>query len=130
MNGDKRNELIEEYGRGYDVLCAALAAIPREAWDFKPAPQEWSVHELIVHMKDSEYVGVIRLHKLVAEPGATLMTYEDDEWSRALNYQDRDMEDALEIFRLERRTTHQLLQSLPEHVFAHEVNHPLWDRPF
>ena len=38
MNQDKRNELIEEYGRGFDLIMAALAEIPPEAWAFKPAP--------------------------------------------------------------------------------------------
>ena len=130
MNQDERTKLIEEYGRGYDVLCAALDEIPREAWEFKAAPTEWSVHELIVHMRDSEYVGVIRLHKLIAEPGSTLMPYDEGQWAQALNYQTVEMEDALEIFRLARRTTHQLLRSLPERVFANEVVHPQWDKPY
>ena len=44
MNREERIEKIELYGRGYDLLTAALAEIPREAWLFKPEPKEWSVH--------------------------------------------------------------------------------------
>ena len=40
MNRSERNELIEEYGRGVDLLAAALAEVTREAWEFKPAPHE------------------------------------------------------------------------------------------
>src|SRR5260221_3441186 len=105
MNQDERKEKIEEYGRGSDLLTAALAEIPREAWDFKPAPGEWSVHEIIVHMKDSESMGVIRLHKLIAEPGSTLMPYEEAKWADALDYQNQNAEDGLEIFKLTRRMT-------------------------
>ena len=89
MNQDKRNELIEEYGRGYDLIMAALTEIPREAWAFKPAPDQWSVHEILVHMKDGELNGVLRLHKLIAESGSTLATYDPDLWSSALNYQNQ-----------------------------------------
>ena len=129
MVRDELKELIEEYGRGYELLTAALAEVPRQAWEFKPAPQEWSVHELIVHMRDSEYMGVIRLHKLVAEPGSSIMTYQEDIWSQALHYTTQDEEDSLQIFKLMRRTTYRLLKSLPDQVFSNyvifqEVVHP------
>jgi hypothetical protein len=74
MNQAKRNELIEAYGRGFDLITVALTEIPREMWGFKPNPDQWSVHEILVHMKDGEANGVLRLHKLIAEPGSTLMT--------------------------------------------------------
>ena len=40
-------------------------------------PHEWSIHELIAHMADSECMGAIRVRKLIAEPGSTLMMYEE-----------------------------------------------------
>ncbi len=131
MNQNERYEKIEEYGRGYDMLIAALAEVPREAWGFKPAPDEWSIHEIIVHMKDSEFMGVIRLHKLIAEPGSTLnMPYAEDKWSSALNYRSQDVDDALQIFKLTRRTTHRLLKTLPDQVFMQSVVHPAYDEPY
>jgi len=130
MNQDERNLMIEEYGRGYDLLMAALAEVPHEAWEFKPAPHEWSVHELLVHMKDSENMGALRLQKLIAEPGSTIMPYLEDTWSKTLNYRTQDVEDALQIFKLARRTTYHMLKSLPDQVFTHSVVHPEWDEPF
>ncbi|HEX2696408.1 MAG TPA: DinB family protein [Anaerolineales bacterium] len=130
MNQNERNAMIEEYRHGYDLFAAVLAEIPHEAWEFKPALQEWSVHELIIHMKDSTYMGVIRLHKLIAEPGSTLMPYAEDKWSEALNYHTQEMEDALQIFRLILKTTYHLLQTLPKQVFTHSVIHPEWNEPY
>jgi len=130
MNQDERNEKIEEYGRGFDLLTAALAEVPKEAWEFKPTADEWSIHEIVVHMKDSESVGVIRLHKLIAEPGSTLMPYAESKWSEALNYQNQDVEDALQILKLTRRATYRLLKTLPDQVFMHSVVHPEWDHPY
>jgi hypothetical protein len=124
MNQDEHNEKIEEYGRGFDLLTAALAEVPQEAWEFKPALDEWSIHEIVVHMKDSESMGVMRLHKLIAEPGSTLMAYEESKWADALNYQNQDVEDALQIFKLTRRTTYRLLKTLPDQVFMQSVVHP------
>lgn len=130
MNQDERNEKIEEYGRGFDLVTAALAEVPREAWEFKPAPQEWSVHEVIIHMADSETMGAIRLRKLIAEPGSTLMTYEEAKWADLLDYRNQDVEDALQILKLTRQTTYRLLKTLSDRVFMHSVSHPKYDMPY
>ena len=130
MKKEERNLMIEEYGRGFDLLTAALAEVPREAWEFRSALNEWSVHEILVHMADSELMGVIRLHKLIAEPGTTLMTYEENKWAEALNYQNQDVDDALQIFKLLRRRTYRLIKNLPDQVFTHSVMHPEWDEPY
>jgi uncharacterized damage-inducible protein DinB len=122
--------MIDEYGRGYGLLAAAVAEIPREAWTFKPAADEWSVHEILVHMGDSESMAALRLRKLVVEPRTTLMAYDESAWAGALNYKDQSAEDALQIIRLARQTTYRLLKSLPESVFEHSVTHPEMSDPY
>jgi hypothetical protein len=130
MNSEERNRKIEEYGAGYDMLAAAVAEIPREAWTLKPAADEWSVHEILVHMGDSESMAALRLRKLVVEPGTTLMAYEESKWAGALNYNDQSAEDALQIIKLARQTTYRLLKSLPATVFEHSVTHPEMSEPY
>ena len=103
---------------------------PREAWEFIPAPGEWSIHELILHMADSESIGAHRIRKLIAEPGSTLMPYDEAQWARALHYIDQNADDALQSFRLARQMTHHLLKTLPEEVFTHTVIHPVFDEPY
>jgi uncharacterized damage-inducible protein DinB len=124
MKQDQRREMIEEYGRGYDLLMAALAQVPREAWEFRPAPGEWSIHETVIHMADSESIGVTRARMLIAEPGETLMPYDDNKWATALDYQNQSADDALQLFRLLRQTTYQVLKTLPDRVYMHEVIMP------
>jgi hypothetical protein len=130
MNSEERTRKIEEYGRGYDLLAATIAEIPREAWGFRPAPDEWSVHEILVHMGDSESMAALRLRKLVVEPGTTLMAYEESKWAGALNYKAQSAEDSLQIIRLARQTTYRLLKSLPASVFEHSVTHPEMSDPY
>lgn len=124
MNEDERNALAEEYGQGYDLLMSALSEVPRQAWEFKPAPGEWSIHEIVIHMSDSEWIGALRARKLIAEPGSTLMTYREEIWADALNYQNQDVDGALQLFKLTRQTNYQLLKALPDEVFTHTVVHP------
>jgi len=131
MNREKINEKIEQYGRGFELLAAALAEIPKEAWSYRPAPDEWSVHEIIVHMADSESISALRARKLIVEPGSTLMAYEEAKWADALDYKDQSAEDALEIIRLARQSTYELLKRQPDEVFTHSVTHPEYpDEPY
>lgn len=130
MNREERDRKIEEYGRGYEVLTAALSAVPREAWEHKPAADEWSVKEIIVHMGDSESMAALRLRKLVVEPGSTLMGYDEGKWAGALNYQGQDVDDSLQIIKMARQTSYRLLKTLPEEVFEHSVKHPEYAEPY
>jgi hypothetical protein len=130
MNQQERDEKLELYGRGYELLIAALADIPRDAWLFKPGPREWSVYEVLVHLADSESNAALRARKLIVEPGGTVMGYDQDKWTSDLNYHDQNYEDALEIVRLVRKTTYELLKRQPEEVFEHSVKHPEYEEPY
>ena len=131
MKREEINEKIERYGRGFDLLTTALAEVPKEAWGFRPEPNEWSVHEIIVHMADSESMSALRARKLIVEPGSTLMGYEEAKWADALDYKEQSAEDALEIIRLARQSTYDLLKRQPDEVFTHSVIHPEYpDSPY
>jgi len=130
MNREQRNAKVEEYGRGFDLLTAALAKVPHEAWEFRPAPTEWSAHEIVVHMGDSESMAALRARKLIVEPGSTLMGYEEAKWAGALGYEQQDREASLGIIKLARQTTYRLLKTLPEKVFEHSVKHQEYPEPY
>jgi hypothetical protein len=130
MDKNERNEKIEQYGSGYALLTSALAVLPREAWDFKASPTDWSVHEIIVHMGDSESMAALRVRKLIVEPGSILMGYEEAKWAGALDYQKQNLEDSLGIIKLARQSTYHLLKSLPDEVFTHSVTHPEYNEPY
>jgi hypothetical protein len=131
MDRKEIDEKIEQYGRGFGLLSATLAEVPREAWSYRPAPGEWSVHEIIVHMADSESMSALRARKLIVEPGSMLMGYEETKWADALDYKEQSAEDALEIIRLARQSTYTLLKRQPDEVFTHSVIHAEYpDAPY
>jgi hypothetical protein len=130
MNSAERNEKIELYGKGFDMLVHVLQDIPREMWHFKPAPDEWSIHEVIIHLADSESNAALRARKLIVEPGGTLMGYDQEQWATELDYHKQNLEDALDIVRLARKTTYQLLKKQPDEVFEHIVIHPEYNEAY
>lgn len=130
MNIDERNQKIELYGQGFEMLVHILQDIPREMWKFKPAPNEWSVHEVIIHLADSESNAALRARKLIVEPGGTLMGYDQEQWAATLDYHEQDLEDALDVLRLARKATYALLKKQPDEVFDHIVIHPEYNEPY
>src|SRR5512143_1026736 len=130
MDAQERDSKIELYGKGYDLLMETLKDIPPEMWKFKPEAKEWSVHEVLIHLADSESNAALRARKLIVEPGGTLMGYDQEKWTTALDYHDQSTEDALEIVRLVRKTTYELLKRQPDEVFEHTAKHPEYDEPY
>ena len=130
MNQTERNDKIELYGKGFNLLVEMLKDIPREVWKFKPSESEWSIHEVIIHLADSETNAALRARKLIVEPGGTLMGYDQESWAQVLNYHEHDLQDALDLVRLARKTTYDLLKKQPEEVFDHIVIHPEYTEPY
>ena len=130
MTPEQRTALIDRYAEGPELLDAALFELPPAMWTFKPSPSDWSVHEILVHLADSETNAFLRCRRLVAEPGGSLMAYDQDAWAHALHYHARSTDVARSIVRLVRRSTTELLRSLPEDVWSHTATHAEFDRPY
>ena len=99
MTPEERNKRIESYGTAYQRLVAALERFPAEMWQFRPAPDHWTIHEIIIHIADSEANSYVRCRRFLAEPGSTVLGYDESKWAVALRYHDQSTNDALELFR-------------------------------
>ena len=119
-----RSDKIESYGRAYELLSQALQEFPREMWQARPAEDTWAIHEIVVHIADSEANSYVRCRRFIAEPGAAVMAYDEGQWAKALDYQARSPEVALELFRWLRKSSHDLIRTLPDEVWANQVYHP------
>lgn len=124
MTNQERTQKIELYGNAYQILTEGLKQFPKEMWQFKPAPDEWSVHELIVHITDSEANSFVRCRRFIAEPGSQVMAYDENQWGVALNYHGQSTDDALELFRWLRNNSYKLIKTLPESTWANTIYHP------
>jgi hypothetical protein len=59
------------------------------------------------------------------------MGYNQPLWAEVLNYHEHNFEDALEVTRLARKTTYELLKRIPEIVFnTHWIKHPEYEEPY
>ena len=117
-------DLLARYSIGHELLTRQLEQIPEEVIHFKPAPDEWSVAEIIVHLADSEAHGFVRAKKIIAECGGRVSVYNQQIWAESLFYDRMDYKDALELIRILRKSLVELLKLIPEETWHNYIFHP------
>jgi len=78
----------------------------------RPAPEKWSVNEIIAHLADGEIVGAFRLRSILGAPGSPVAAYDQDQWVTSGHYDKREPEKSVELFRVLRKANLALLESL------------------
>lgn len=78
----------------------------------RPAPQRWSINEIIAHLADAEIVGGFRIRFILGSPGAPIVAYDQDQWVTSGHYDKRDPQKSLELFSVVREANLSLLKSL------------------
>jgi hypothetical protein len=81
--------LLERFRRGPEVLAMVLTGVFGEEEDFVPAPGKWSIRQTVAHLADSELVGAHRMRQVIAEDNPTLIAFDQDAWTRNLDYSRR-----------------------------------------
>src|SRR5689334_18125899 len=99
MDREELQRKIESYGRGYETLLEGIKDIPREMWHYRGQRDPWTIHEVLVHVTDSEVNSFVRGRKGIAEPNTQVLGYDENVWAKALRYEDQSVDDAIELFK-------------------------------
>jgi hypothetical protein len=116
-------EDLERFRRGAEVLATVLTGAAGEEVDFAPAPGKWTIRQIMAHLADSELVGAQRMRRVIAEENPTLTAFDQDAWTRNLDYARRRPTQSLETFRRLRAENYELLKELPEAAFERSGVH-------
>lgn len=68
-------------------------------WDDKPMSEKWSKKEIIGHLIDSAQINLQRLVRCAYEENFKLV-YQQDEWVAAQHYQQADIGELLDLWRM------------------------------
>lgn len=116
-------ELLERYRRGAELVAVAITGAAGPELDFKPAPDQWSVRQIVAHLADAESANVVRLRQVIAEDNPTLFPFDQNAWAERTDYQKRKPSQSLETMRTLRGDNYQLLKDLPAETFSRTGNH-------
>jgi hypothetical protein len=89
----------------------------------RPAPEKWSVGEILAHLADAEIVGGFRMRLILGSPGCPVVAFDQDAWVSAGHYAKRDPRKSLEQFRAVREANLSLLKSLTPEQWKHYGMH-------
>jgi len=78
----------------------------------RPAPDKWSVAEIVAHLADVEIVTGWRLRSILGAPGTPIQAFDQDAWAAAGQYSKREARKSLEQFRILREANLAFLKSL------------------
>lgn len=116
---DPARVLAETPARLQSLVGSASAA--ELAWT--PAPDRWSITQIVAHLADAEIVGAWRIRTVLAQDGSTLQAYDQNEWAAAFGYAAVDPGDALAVFTALRAFTLALLGRVDAARLAHAGHH-------
>jgi hypothetical protein len=123
MTPEEREDRIRRYAAGGLRLRAAYESAPPEALKWRPAPGEFSVHEIVCHCADSETNAAARIRYLVAEDEPVLIGYDQDRWAVVFDYDGHPAEAALAAVEAMRANTLPILRGLSEADWAKAGTH-------
>src|SRR6476469_9010325 len=115
------------YGEGKDPLRSQQAAPIKLAALLKgktakqlkqrPAPDKWSVGEIVAHLADAELAISWRLRQVLTNNAIPIQAYDQDLWAKTFNYARRDPLQSLVNFRTLREANIALLKSVPRKLW-------------
>jgi len=111
----------------------------------RPAPDKWSLTEILAHLADDELASTWRYRQMLEHDGPELPGFDQDLWANLADYTSWKPADALAMFRLLRHANLRMfahltpepwqrqgvhlergrltVQDLCRHMAAHDINH-------
>jgi hypothetical protein len=107
-----------------EILRGLLASVTEEQTSWKPAPDRWSIAEILEHMSHVEGHGFrARAERMVNEDNPVLEVYDQEELAAEGQYSGRDAGDSFDHFEEQREDNVVWLSSLPARVISRSAQH-------
>jgi hypothetical protein len=93
-------------------LTRLITGVPAAKLRKRPAPDKWSVSEILAHLADVEIVIGWRMRSILGDPGTAVQAYDQNAWVISGHYEKRDSRKSIELHRILRDANLALLKSL------------------
>ena len=105
------------------LFADLIQGIPAEKLRERPAPDRWSVAEILAHISEAEIGSSWRYRQMIEHDGGPLSSYDQDLWEALGEYASRDAEKSLQLFRLLREANLRMFDRLtPQQWQRHGVH--------
>ena len=109
------HKIVAQLKRNGAVFKELLQGLSKEEYLWKPEENKWCLLEIICHLHDEEREDFrARARHILESPNDPLTKIDPEEWVRSRNYLDKDYEETLVKFTVERAASIVWLESLSE----------------
>ena len=110
----ERGDVISALSAQLDEIKSALGNLTDDQVRFKPAPQEWTIKEVIGHLNDVERVFSYRLLRISRNDSTPLSGFEQEDYVRIAGFDAIPIKDLLKEFEFLRRANLLLINNLSD----------------
>jgi hypothetical protein len=104
-------------------LAELIGGVSKQQLTSRPAPEKWSIVEIIAHLAEDEMATSWRYRQMIEHEGTRLSGFDQDLWAHLGKYQTWSAIEALELFRLLREANLRMLASLSPEQWEHSAEH-------
>lgn len=115
--------LIDEYLHGAQLLRSTLDGMTPEQINTSPIAGKWSTRQVVCHLADFEPVYADRMKRVIAEEQPTYFGGDPDVFAAKLAYDQRDIEEEIQLIEVTRKHVARILQTLSPEDFQRTGNH-------
>ena len=114
------NGVANELMNAVEAAAPKLAALKDKVVSRKPAPERWSVKEILGHLVDSAANNHQRFIRAQEVDVLVFPKYEQDSWVSKQDYNNSSWPELVELWRLYNRHLAQVISRIPEEKLAVE----------
>jgi uncharacterized damage-inducible protein DinB len=116
-------DLIDKYLAGPELVERAVKNLNCEQLNAKPIPGKWSTRQVVCHIVDFEPVYADRMKRVIAENCPSFFGGDPDVFAAHLAYDERAIDDEIELMAAVRRQMATILRGLKAEDFRRMGKH-------
>ena len=104
-------------------LAGLVKRLDKQQLNYRPAPDKWSITEILAHLADAELVGGFRMRLILGVNGIPIQAFDQDIWATTFQYSRRDPKMSLATFTMLRENNLAMLKSIPKALWENYGMH-------
>ncbi len=114
---------IDRFSAGGQQLREAVAGLNQQKLTAFPIPGTWSIHQIVVHLMDSDLVMTDRMKRTIAMDNPLLTAFDESAYIQRLSPHALPVEQCIGLFDQNRQLMATILRHLPDEAFDRAGTH-------
>jgi DinB superfamily len=128
MNDSELKKHLEAAEKSPKQIAAAVSGLSDKTLRYKPAPNKWSILEILAHLADVELVYGYRIRQMLADKKPVIAPIDQDDWARNLGYGEAVPAELVALYGLNRHHNLRLLRRLKPADLEKSAFHPEYNK--